>query len=162
MRPQAAAWLLASALCVAVAIVAIVVLQPHWQAREVDWMFGGIAVQVACALGAQAAFGRANRDASLVDDVEGGLLEKLDSLRESRRMLKQMAATLEDARRRDLLDADAARSVEQLRASLEQRNDSAQFLDEHARVLRRNLRLAKVLAWVVGAIAALTLLELRR
>jgi hypothetical protein len=162
MRTQAAAWLLGATLCVAAAIVVIVVLQPHWQAREGDWMSGGILVLVACALGAQAAFRRANRDSSPADDFEASLLDDLDSLRQSRLMLEEMAAKLEDARRRDLLDADAARSVEQLQASLEQQQGSAQFLDEHARVLRRNLRLARLLAWVAGAILTLILLELDR
>ena len=160
MRPAAAAWLAASTLSIGAAIVTIIVMRPHWQAREVDWMVGGAVVLVALAAALQACFRRANRGSSLfARDVSGEILGRIDELRENRQLLEESATALEALRRADLLDADDARSLDQLNASLD--NDAARQLDEHARILRRDLQLANVLAWTLGAIATLLLLEMR-
>jgi hypothetical protein len=152
-------WLVASALSIGLAVVAIVVVKPHWLAREVGWMLGGAVALAACGASVQASFRRANQGSPpLLDDFEGRLLGHLDDARESRRLLASMAVDLEA--QREHMDAEGVRSLDELRASLASQEATARFLDERALVLRRNLRLAVVATWVAGAIAALGLLEM--
>jgi hypothetical protein len=162
VRLRAIAWLVASALCIGAAIVAIMVLKPHWQARELDWMLGGGAVLVACMFATQACFRRANRGpVPWVRDFEGELLERIEDTRELGHLQDQTAAALEGLD--EMLDTEGAHAVRQLRASLAGRDRTAErVLEDHSRRMRRSRGLARLLAWAAALATAVVLLELRR
>ena len=152
-----AAWLAASALCVAAAVVVLVVLKAHWLARELPWMLGGALALVACFALAQACYRHAYRDAPHPHDVEAVLLRQIEDLQESRRLLRDARKTL-DAHRH-LLDEEGAGAVDDLLASGDPRDDAMPALDAHARRFKRNRRIGVALAWIVGMGATLALLE---
>jgi uncharacterized protein YhaN len=158
VRPAAAAWALASALSVGAGMVVVIVLQPHWQARELDWMLGGAAALVACVLATQACFRLANRLSPPAErDIQSRIQQMHDDLDEGRRSLEAMAEQLEA--QRELMDPATAKSLDDLRQSLHQRAIDA---GERERRQRRERRPKVLVAWIVGIVVAVVLLEMRR
>jgi hypothetical protein len=147
--------LVASALCVGATGVGLVVLKPHWQAREPGWMLGGAALLFACVVAARACFRFANRHAPRPEhDVQARAQQLLGQFDEYKRSAHAAADSMEA--HRDLMGPEAAQALDTLRATLHQWDvDSAQ----QARERSRRHRVTTVVAWTVGIVMALLLLE---